>query len=273
MSSEELTPESAYARWAPEASPWSPWVKPVIFTELRGDPPLPAGLDRVEPTWAPDPMVERLDDDDAGYRDAPTRERVAARERFALVVDLPGRASAVEGLALIARGYRPIPLYNGVAKGRMGYRATDIAEALAGGTRLLGPKALPDDAPPAFLLDRERMNGRPMPGEFDARWMVFRQDFPSATKLRAHGVRGVVVRSPEGALAEDLTHVLFDWHRAGLGIQASFRGEPPTAFEPQRPPAYRSLIRRAQVLMGLRRSAGGGFGGLIPLPSSGGGGG
>ncbi len=275
MSSEpdDGSPEALYARWAPDASPWSPWVKPVIFTEVKREPvgDVPAEVDRVDVSWAPDPMVEEVEAE-AGYREAPERARVAAKDRAALIVDVPGAHGAVLGLALVRRGYRPVPLYNGVAGGRHGYRATDIARVLASGARLLREGGLPADAPPAFLLDRERMNGRPMPGQLDSRWVVFPQDFPSATALRARAITRVILKSDGGEVAEDLAHVLLDWKREGLPLFVAVAGRPLDALEVKEPPRYRSLLRRAAVLMGLRRSSAGGFGGIIPLPSSSGGG-
>lgn len=267
---ETASPEALYARFAPEASPWSPWVKPVIFTEVR-DPPgdLAREVAKVDVAWAPDPMIERVVEDDAGYREAPVRERVATAERAALVVEVPGRRSALVGLALVGRGYRPVPLYNGVSGGRTGARATAIAEVLAGGAHLL--EALPPDAPPAFLLDRDRMDGQPRPGDFDPRWLVFPQDFPSARALRARGVARVVVRSDVSKIADDLAHVLLEWQKAGLGLALSPDGDATVPLVVEPPSGFRSIFRRAAVLMGLRRSAAGGFGGMIPVPSQGGG--
>jgi hypothetical protein len=162
-----------------------------------------------------------------------------------------------------------VPLYNGVSGGRTGARATAIAEVLASGAHLLD--ALPPDAPPAFLLDRDRMSGQPIPGEFDPRWLVFPQDFPSASALRARGVARVVVRSDVSRIADDLAHVLLEWQRAGLPLSLSPDGDATVPLSVEPPAGFRSLFRRAAVLMGLRRSAAGGFGGMIPLPSQGGG--
>ncbi|MCA9608830.1 MAG: hypothetical protein KC619_24670 [Myxococcales bacterium] len=274
MSSEpdRWTPELVYERWAPEGGPWSPWVKPVLFTEIREArlPELPALVGRVDVSWAPDPMVEEVEEQ-TGYRDAPVRERVAASDRAAIVVDVPGAHGAALGVALIARGYRPVPLYNGVAGGRTGYRATDIAQVIAAGTRRLADGPLPLDAPPAFLLDRDRLKGNPRPGDFDGRWIVFPQDFPSANALKQRGITQVVLKGDGRPVAEDLAHVLLDWRRGGLPLLHAVAGQPLAPVEVAEPPSYRSLLRRASVLLGLRRSAGGGFGALVPVPSQGGG--
>ena len=261
-----------YARWAPDGAPWSPWVKPLIFTELRPGGPAVAGeVEREDTDWAPDPFVEEAADD-AGYREAPARRRVPAPDRAAIVVELPARESALVGLALVRRGYRPIPLYNGVSGGRHGSRVHAIAEGMREGTALLEASALPLDAPPAFLLDRGRVDVIPRPGEPDNRWHVFAQDFPSAARLRAGGIARVVVRTPSlETYQEDLLHVLVEWRKGGLPIFASAPGAALAPVEPTEPPRFRSLLRRALVIAGLRRNSAGGFGAIVPIPQQGGG--
>src|SRR5438552_17676209 len=91
-SSKMMNREEIFSPWAPEASPWSRWVKPVLFayldsaisqilvTETAGDV-----------SWSPPP-----------------------NDKVALVLDLPGNEGVLAGVALAARGYRPVPLYNAV---------------------------------------------------------------------------------------------------------------------------------------------------------------
>lgn len=266
--------ESIYSRWAPEGAAWSPWVKPVIFAEMRdldAPPPIPREIDRADVSWAPEPTIEKVSGDDAGYRAAATRERAPAPDRAAIVVDLPGAESAIVGLALARRGYRPVPLYNGTSGGWRPSRVTDIAAAIAAGVRVLETCSLEDDAPPAFLLDRDRATGVPRPGAFDGRWLVFPQDFPSANALRARGIERVIWRAQEGVVGDDLAHVLLDWKRQGIALESCLPGGSPTELSITEPSGFRSLLRRAAVIMGLRRSSAGGFGGMIPLPSQGGG--
>jgi hypothetical protein len=266
--------EAVFERWAPEDCVWSPWVKPLLFAEqpTRALPPVDAALERIDVSWAPETTVESIAMDDGNYRETPERTRVPAQGRAALVVDLAGYDSALMGLALIARGYRPVPLFNGSGGGISGARVEAIGAALVAGARLLAPGALPGDAPPAFLLDSDRFGPAPSPGSFDGRWVVFPQDFPSATMLRRYGLERVLWAGASDKVAEDLSHVLLAYQRQGVATWSARTSDPPKKLEISEPSQFRSLARRAAVILGLRRNAAGGFGAMVPVPqeSSGG---
>ena len=71
----------------------------------------------------------------------------------------------------------------------------------------------------------------------------------------------------------DLAHVLLRWQEAGIQI-LSWKLNEQTAPAPIRcngPPRFRALWYQALALAGLRRNSTGGFGGVVPEPSSGGG--
>ena len=96
--------------------------------------------------------------------------------------------------------------------------------ALAKGGLYLKTISIGPTAPAAFLLDADRMQPAvpPSPGKFDNRWVVFPQDFPSATRLRARGVSDVLVIHAGKSVQEDLAHVLLRWQQGGLRLlQAS----------------------------------------------------
>ena len=242
--------EDAYAAWAPDESPWSVWAKPVLFANLVPSPGGAAGIDAE--------LLGRFP---------------AADGRTALVVDLPGARGTMTGIALAARGYRPVPLYNATSGGNQLVDVTSIAQALARGAEGLRSVSLPADAPPAFLLDADRMKGDPRPLRFDNRWMVFPQDFPSAAFLVSRGIERVTVIQEGDAPAEDLAHVLLRWQKAGIAIAHAAPGSPederPIVVKP--PSRFRRAWYRAVAIMGLKRNNVGGFGALIPEPSSGGG--
>lgn len=277
MSSEQerWTGEAIFARWAPDGATWSPWVKPVVFAEMKEQslPALPPEVARQDVSWAPAPTTDVIVEDEANYRAAPVRTQAPATDRAAIVVDLPGVMAAAVGLALVARGYRPVPLFNGASGGLSGSRVTQIGAVLAAGVRLLVPGALPDDAPPAFLIDAQRSGIAPAPGQFDGRWIVFPQDFPSANALRGRGITRVIWRSVEGVVDDDLAHVMRAWQQQGLPIWRSSDGAPLAEMHVDEPSAFRSLWRRAAVIAGLRRNAAGGFGAMVPVPSESSGGG
>jgi hypothetical protein len=248
-----MSAEAAYASWAPAGRTWSLWVKPVLFAHLSSD--LPEGEVALVPSLELGAAVARL----------PAPDRC-----LGLVLDLPGEAGVRAGLLLAERGYHPVPLYNAApgapALERVPVRST--LEALVAVTPALRLGALPERAPPAFLLDARRSGvaGRPDEGLFDNRSVCFPTDFPSAATLQRAGIQGMVLVQPEGtAPARDLSYTLELWQRAGLPISAiSLQGEMTlTPIRVQRPSWYSWVWYRALTLMGLRRSELGGFGGYI----------
>lgn len=129
------------------------------------------------------------------------------------------------------------------------------------------------DAPPAFLLDANRLSpSQPSgPGKYDNRWMVFPQDFPSATFLKSRQILRVLVLQRPPEPASDLAHVLLRWQEAGLELLWTdpAAGHAPETLRVQKPSGFRDLSYRAMALLGLRRNSAGGFGSVIPFPSSG----
>jgi len=251
--------EAAFEVWAPPGGRWSPWVKPILFAALDASAP-----------ETPAPPATGTHDVEVSRPDAGT----------ALVVDLPGPEALRTALTLAERGHRPVALFNGVP-GPPGskplvdlHRVVRLAAAL---TDDLARLDLAPDAPPAFLLDRDRMAGgrTPSPGQFDNRWMVFPQDFPSASFLLAHGIRRVVVVEPAGGTpAEDLVHVLLRNRQAGIEVLIESL-DAPGHLRPAklaRPSWFRAVFYRALVVLRLRRNSTGGFGATVPQPTHGGGG-
>lgn len=252
-----MTNEECFEAWAPDGSTWSPWAKPALFAQLGRV--TPSGAESAQGSgydvsWVPEP-----------------------RQRMAIIVDLPGAESAVAGLALARRGYRPVPLYNTSLGPAPVVDAEPIARVLEAGAATLRTIALPPDAPPAFLIDARRMRPPvlPGPGKFDNRWVVFPQDLPSATYLQSRGLGEVLLLHDADAVQDDLAHVLLRWRRAGIRILAAGpkdRGRPREL--PVRPPSlFRRAWYRTLVLAGLRRNNAGGFGAVIPIPPEGGSGG
>jgi hypothetical protein len=252
-----MTQSELFDIWAPPGAVWSKWAKPVLFAELTA-------VSKADPTSEPLPSVE--------LRVAPTA---------ALILDLPGADSVKTALTLLESGFRPVPVFNG----SRGPRVLDIKASavidndpivawLVGGADFLLQHALPDVAPPAFLLDsRRRREVSVNPGRFDNRWLVFPQDFPSANFVKAQGITEVVLLQEESQLQpqEDLAHVLRRYQEAGLplfvtSLQAAGAVQP---LYVARPPRFRSLWYGALAVLGLRRNSAGGFGSIVPEPSGG----
>ncbi len=247
-----------YKLWAPDISIWSNWAKPVLFAEFNfsgTDKPPEATVTPANLPWVPAP-------------DGHT----------ALVLDIPGAAAVRLAMDLIKRGFRPVPLFNGV-RGPELYslvEVDDILRALYDASETLMATPLPEAAPPVFLLDAERFAGASLatPGRFDNRWYVFPQDFPSANFLLSRNLRSIIlVQRKLASPQSDLAHVLLRWQEAGIQIQACGTEDaaPPVPITIARPDRFRALWYRALVLAGLRRNSTGGFGAVIPEPSSSGG--
>jgi hypothetical protein len=185
----------------------------------------------------------------------------------ALVVDLPGAESVDFGLHMARRGFRPVPLFNGTAGPSPVVPMEGLLRGLREGTPVLRELHLPMQAPPAFLLDAQRLRARPAPGQYDNRWVVLPQDMPSGNALLAAGVREatLVCRGTHRA-AEDLAHVLLRWQEAGLLLRSLdvASGEVDAHLHIMRPSRFRAAWLAAAVLLGLRRSNIGGFGAPVP---------
>lgn len=256
-----MKPTELYKIWAPDGALWSDWAKPVLFARnpmIGGNVDPAAELAALDLGWVP-----------------------AADQATAIILDLPRAVPVWWGLALSQRGYRPVPLFNGVCEPLTTQLplvdVKPIIWALNEGTGILMATQLPLAAPPVFLLDSNRMAGGNLaaPGRFDNRWWVFPQDFPSANFLQAQGIRSVILGQQVAAPPQrDLAHVLLRWQEAGIPILAAGltgSAAPPRPIQVFRPDKFRSLWYRALALVGLRRNSTGGFGAVVPEPGSSGG--
>jgi hypothetical protein len=259
-----MTRAELYKLWAPDESIWTKWAKPVLFADSSFDNlPLsdPPGWRMLNLPWASS----------------------LARDTV-VVADLPGLESIKVGMVLSQTGFRPVPLFNGAAGPMMGTMAgalplVDVYPFIRGLHAVaedLMALRLPPNAPPVFLLDANRFNGGSFanPGRFDNRWSVFPQDFPSANFLLSQNIRAVVLVQENSAIPRhDLTHVLLRWQEAGVQILSTGVSDEkqPVPIQVAKPGSFRALWYRAMVLAGLRRNSAGGFGAVIPMPSSSGG--
>jgi hypothetical protein len=267
-----MTKEEIFAVWSPEHSPWSTWVKPVLFAHLREEFTLPASHEiHRDVDWVP-----------------------PATERYALVLDLPGDEGVWVGASLALRGYQPVPLYNAIPQpinaipqpihpalisiSRLSIEAVNvlpILDALHGAAPQLSGIPVPPDAPPAFLLDANRLGGGTGPTDdmFDNRSVCFTTDFPSANFLLSKGIRRVLlVQRDRLEPHDDLAQVLRRWQDGGLRLERA-RIPAPTVrvpFQIARPRWYGAMFQRALAALGFRRAPAGGFGAWMPESSAGG---
>lgn len=248
--------EEAYLAWAPPRVRWSDWAKPVAFAQAT--PPVAS---EAEPSPLHGWQTIRLD-----WLPAPSDT--------AIVADLPGPSAVTFGLALADQGYRPIPLFNACTGPSEIVNMQQIIRALFAAAGELAGMNIPERAPPAFLIDSERLQGGSavQPGRFDNRWMVFPQDFPSANVLLGERIQQVlVVRNGPISVPDDLAHVLVRWQEGGielLGQDAQSAG-PPQPLQVSRPKGFKTIWYRLLAMAGLRRNSAGGFGSVIPHVASG----
>ncbi len=260
-----MSNERIFETWAPPGGIWSGWVKPVLFSYMRGEEPAVGHVPEVwDTSWAP-----------------------VARERLALVLDLPGPEGVVAAIALAASGYRPVPLYNAIptpmpvnlpdAGGPIPGVAVDAKSILAELYRSSGVLAragLLPEAPPAFLLDANRRGAFvPRPRDFDNRSVCFATDFPSAEFLKTQGIRGAVLVQASGDQPQaDLGHVLRRWQEGGIELRLKRLdvAGAPVAFQVAGISAVRRVWEKVMEGLGLRRGPEKGFGRTLPEPGSGG---
>ena len=235
---------NTYRIWAPDDALWTQWAKPVLFAHPPQSDPWPITLPEV--SWAPRPD---------GYT--------------AVITDQPGASGVLEGLSLAQLGYRPVPLYNGVPAPNnqaASVNVSGIISVLYNGAAQLSDAALPTDAPPAFLLDANRMNGQAkQPGRYDNRWCVFPQDAPSADFLASHGIGSIYVRANK--IQNDLAHILLRYQKSGIRIYQVGDNNMPKELTVVRPSHFESFLYRFLATLGLTRNAAGGFGGTVPEPT------
>jgi len=196
---EESKRKEVFKPWAPPGAKWTPWVRPAPFAGMTD--------------FSPEKTVANFAIQGGYYLDG-------FDASTAIFLDLPGHTGVCEGLALAGRGWRAVPLYN-YTKAQKGSMALveyhDIECALIWGAGILKSMEIPNDAPPAFLLDSNRRNMHKMnAGVFDNSWDIFRQDVPSADFLLENGISKVVVRAH--AVQKDLSGILFGYQKKGIKI-------------------------------------------------------
>ena len=124
------------------------------------------------------------------------------------------------GLAFAKIGYRPIPIYNGTEEQEGSIATVDnttIKIGLILGALELRKMNLEKNAPPAFLLDTNRLNRFKMDETvFDNSWDIYHQDVPSAKYLLNSGITNIMVHTDK--IHKDLGKILFEYQKYGLNI-------------------------------------------------------
>ena len=173
-----MTNKEIYKIWAPYGKRWVDWVRPVPFVAIKNTKKfIPAFRE-----------LECLPTD---------KEKI---KQTAIILDLPDEQSVEVGIWLAEKyGYRPIPIFNGTIE-QDGARATtnniDMLDALVWGATQLPNIEIADDAPPAFLIDKNRLeNIKVDKTVFDNSWDIYFQDIPSEKYFLNHGITEILVIS------------------------------------------------------------------------------
>jgi hypothetical protein len=245
------TTSEMYLVWADPESPWSPWVKPVLFAFMgQVASPFSPFMESHDLSWLP------------------------PNGPVAIVVDLRAEEGVILGMELARRGYRPVPLYNALPFPLEGDPATrtavdvsSIVVALHAATKDLQLLQLANDAPPAFLVDASRRTShfRLETGDFDNRSVCFVTDFPSAQLLRENRIESVIIIERGEQPDADLARVLAEWQAGGITLLRKDLTRPggPEPLEIRRPRWWQMLWHALTVKLGLRHTPLGGFGAIV----------
>lgn len=194
-----MTNKEIFKIWAPAGKKWVEWVRPVPFVEMN---------EYSKEYSVSSFVIPPLDFQDKDFVNA------------AIIVDLPGVESVLEGIALAKAGYRPIPVFNGTIE-QQGARATvdnqSVGMALKCGAFELNKIKISDDALPAFLIDSNRRNRFKMEiSLFDNSWDIYPQDMPSAEYFIKNGINKIIIIGD--AVSKDLRKVLYAFQKKKIKI-------------------------------------------------------
>lgn len=194
-----MTAKDVFKIWAPKGAKWVEWVRPVQFMSLDDNFKTYQGSRFSVPTIS---YIKELP------------------ENTAIFADLDGENSIEEGIALAKIGFRPIPLYNGTdpQEGAMATLDNNLVEsALIKGAIELVKIQISDDAPPAFLLDSNRMNRLKMDESvFDNSWDIYPQDIPTAKYFLANNIDKIIIVGNK--IQKDLKKIMYQFQKEGIEI-------------------------------------------------------
>jgi hypothetical protein len=233
---------TVFQQWAPEDNQWSAWVKPVLFASLTNK-----DFSGVNISELPDcQYVSQL------YR------------KSAIIIDLEGENSILEGLSLAQKGYFPVPLFNCCKAPGMLIDVSVLSKYLVAGGQFLKDNRVRYDASPIFILDSRRMNFSNIikEGRFDNRWCLVPQDMPSGKHLKDAGFDNILVRTDR--IRDDLSHILCRYQQAGIKVQICSDRSTVENITVRTPSYFRYLSYRWSVYLGLKRNSAGGFGAMVP---------
>ena len=262
-------PEALHDVWGPvSGSVWEPYHCVPLFASLTS-----LKRDRIGPT-SPE-LVREIEGNGKLAGEVMRRPLGSgwAAASSLVALDLPGPTSVAAAVRMMGARFQPVctfdnwPHERGLLKpeiilGQLLRYAAQVAELRAD---------LRPDSPPLLICDRLRLGTRPgSPREFDNRYFLDDSILPSGETLRRTGIRQIICVVPqrEDQPRDDLRAYFRDLRREGFeaifGAAWSDHGMETFSFPD-------SVFQVKFKQSGFRRSDAGGFGQLIPEPSSSGG--
>ncbi len=243
-------PDACARAWGVAAAdPWGPWQKRTLIAALE-----PIG-EAARPLAEPDLQEERA------------ARAVASGgwpERAAIVVDLPGPSSVAMGAGLAAAGRaRPVLTFNNWPHqhGLVKCERTLAALLTFAGEVEEARRRLPADAPPALLLDRERLLRVSVSPTrvMDNRYGLVLSDLPSTREFAARGLGDLVyvAPGPPGAESDDLNAWFLSLASSGVSFRWATVAPDGTATFAAWRPAVRVVVAGPPPLPGGGGSTGG----------------
>ena len=203
-----MTGRDIFKIWAPIGAKWVDWVRPVPFIEID------EGSNKYELNNFIIPKINYIKE---LYKDT------------AIIIDLPGNDSILEGIALSKIGYRPIPIYNGTNEQEGSMPTVDnriIEYGLVKGALELEKINLDNNALPVFLLDSNRTNRYKMNiSVFDNSWDIYDQDIPTAEYFLKNRITKIIIRGE--TIQRDLKIILYKFQKKGIEILFTNGSEEP----------------------------------------------
>lgn len=262
-------PEALHDVWGPvPGGPWEPYHCVPLFASLTS-----LRRDRIGPT-SPE-LVREIEGNGKLAGDVMRRPLGSgwAAASSLVILDLPGPTSVAAAVRMIGARFQPVCTFDNWPheRGLLKVEVT-LAQLLRYAAQVAELRAaLNPLSPPLLICDRQRLGTRAgSPREFDNRYFLDDSILPSVETLRRAGIRQIICVVPEreDPPRDDLRAYFRDLRQEGCnaiyGAAWSDHGMETFSFPD---PVFQVKFRQS----GFRRSDAGGFGQLIPEPSSSGG--
>lgn len=213
-----MTAKEVYKIWAPTGKKWVDWVRPVPFMGIGQYQKAYGIINRALPCIQ---FLEQAENNELNAVLGINGWEKAYLEQTAIIVDMSGEESVGYGVALAKYGFRPIPVYNGTLE-QSGSRATVDNQSVGMALELMAKELqkieIVDEAGPAFLLDKNRLNRYKLEDSvYDNSWDVYPQDLPSPDYLLEQGIESILVVGGR-KISRDVKKILATHQKKGLKI-------------------------------------------------------